>query len=502
VQRPYRGSLLVCIVTGIAVYLCPGMTGEFLALAMGSPPAYSQPMSPPSNTSSTGDQFAAQFRSNSAIPSYMPSWASAATASAQQAGDVGEAEVSDIPVYSNTRGVPAPSGYAPAASVRLTPDPLYNSPRLVDRPGSSAPSPSPPAEGVDADRPAVPFSARQAVENSFQADPEAVLCEGAQILARVGPKVILASEVTPSINEILAPYKDKIPASEMEAQRRLLLKKMLEQRIDLKLVYYDAERKIPKENIDKIKERLGEQFELMEVPRRIKEAKLNSRRELEEKMIALGTSLEREKRAFTERIVAHQWIQQQTTTDEEISHEEMLAYYHDHAAEFEHSARARWEQLMIRKSPHQTAAEARATLGRMGNEVLSGVPFAKVAQKASQGPTASQGGVWGWTSKGSLVSEALDQAIFGLPIGQLSQIIEDAQGYHIVRVIERQDASRTPFVEAQVEIRKKIREQREKGVREKYLSKLREEIPVWTIFDGERPQKENSATSLSPFLQR
>lgn len=500
-QRLYRVLLLICIATGIAVCLRPGMSDEFLSLAVGSPPAYSQPMLYPSTTSATGDQSAPPSRSYSALPSYAPSGASRATSPAQQAGEAGEAEVSDIPVYSNPRGVPIPSGYTPAMSGSTSPYPSYNSPRLVDRSANVVPPPVS-AERADAERPAVPSSARQAAENSSEAVPEAVLCEGAQILARVGPKVILASEVTPPINEILAQYKDKIPASQMEAQRKLLLKKMLEQRIDLKLVYYDAERKIPKENIAKIKERLGEQFELMEVPRRIKEAKLDSRRELEEKMLALGTSLEREKRAFTERIVAQQWIQQQATTDDEISHEEMLTYYHDHAAEFEHSARTRWEQLMVRRSPRQAATEARTALGRMGNEVLSGTPFADVAKKHSQGPTASQGGVWDWTRKGSLVSESLDQAIFGLPVGQLSQIIEDAQGYHIVRVIEREDASRTPFVEAQVEIRKKIREQREKGVREKYLGKLREEIPVWTVFDGEAPQKESSATSFAPFLQR
>lgn len=390
----------------------------------------------------------------------------------------------DVPYASHT----ARPSSSPTASYRPVATPPY-APSQTSSPGYPVHQASAPGEAEASDDPSSPAASK------------AVPCEGAQIVARVGPKVILASEVTAAINEILAQYKDKIPAPQLEQQRKLLMQKLLEQRIDIKLVYYDAERNIPKENIDKIKERLGEQFELVEVPRRIKDAKLGSRYELEEKMLALGTSLDREKRAFIERIVAMQWIQQQATPDNEISHEQMLTYYQDHLADFEHPARARWEQLTVRKSSHASDAEARAALARMGNEVLRGAPFAEVAKKHSEGPTASRGGAWDWTTKGSLVSEPLDQAIFGLPVGQLSQIIKDDQGHHIVRVIEREDASRTPFIEAQVEIRQKIREEREKEAREKYLAKLREEIPVWTVFDREIA-RQPSPPRFAPPLQR
>ena len=54
---------------------------------------------------------------------------------------------------------------------------------------------------------------------------------------------------------------------------------------------------------------------------------------------------------------------------------------------------------------------------------------------------------------------------------------------HIVRVIEREEVSVTPFREAQVGIRKKIvRKKMEERFRE-YMAKLEAQIPVWTIFD-------------------
>jgi len=86
----------------------------------------------------------------------------------------------------------------------------------------------------------------------------------------------------------------------------------------------------------------------------------------------------------------------------------------------------------------------------------------------------------------------LDEAIFTLPVGVLSPILEDEQGFHIVRVVERQDAYRTPFEEAQLDIREKLEERRNGQSVEKYLAKLREEIPVKTVFDVQPPEAQLS----------
>src|SRR5206468_1856648 len=98
----------------------------------------------------------------------------------------------------------------------------------------------------------------------------------------------------------------------------------------------------------------------------------------------------------------------------------------------------------------------------MGNGVLRGTPLAEVAKVRSQGATAGKGGQWEWTAQGSLRSTVLDRAIFSLPVGAMSQIVEDDDGYHIVRVLQRKAGGRTPFLEAQVEIKKQLRDDRKK----------------------------------------
>ena len=119
----------------------------------------------------------------------------------------------------------------------------------------------------------------------------------------------------------------------------------------------------------------------------------------------------------------------------------------------------------------------------MAREIQEGTPFGDLATAHSQDISASDGGMHNWTSKDSLLSEVLDEAIFTLPVGQLSQILEDKRGFHIVRVVERNDLMVTPFTETQPEIRKRIREERVNDKRQEYKNDLRKKIPVWNIFE-------------------
>jgi parvulin-like peptidyl-prolyl isomerase len=134
----------------------------------------------------------------------------------------------------------------------------------------------------------------------------------------------------------------------------------------------------------------------------------------------------------------------------------------------------------------------------MGNQVRAGAAFGEVARAMSDGPTASDGGTRNWTHKGSLVCEELDRALFGLPVGQLSPIIESADGLHIIRVIERDPGGRVPFVEAQAEIRPKLRQQRASERLQNYIAGLRQEIPVWTVFDQQGEDQQMSGREGNP----
>ena len=298
--------------------------------------------------------------------------------------------------------------------------------------------------------------------------------------------MILASEVMPAFEETIAGVPESELARIPEVHKKAFIARLLRERIKTKLIYQDARRTIPAERLSEIEDGIGDYFDKEELPKRIEKAGVASRAELDQKLHAIGSSLERTKRAFVQQMLARQWLYQQNTLDAEVSHDEMLEYYREHVADFETSGRARWEQLSIRIPRYSDGSEAYAALANLGNQVIAGTPTEDVLRAQPEGPLQCSGGVHGWTTQGSLeVSRAVEQAIFGLPVGQLSRIFRDDDELHIVRVLEREEARRAPFEEAQAGIRKKIEEARRQEQIEAYLARLGEQTPVWTVFDDD-----------------
>ena len=312
-----------------------------------------------------------------------------------------------------------------------------------------------------------------------------------EALARVGSSVVLQSDVAPLVAKIIeankaqAQLKDLAPA-EADMVRKMLTRQAVEHLVAAKLPYEEARRTVPGEQFDKIKGEIGDHFDKKVLPVLMKKSGFESRQQLEESLTAKGTTLEREKRQFVEQALGETWKKQQIKIDETISYEESRAWYKAHETEYQHQARARWEELVVWKGKNASEPEiaaGRRKLAELGNQVLRGAGFADVACAGSEGPTASTGGLRDWTTRGSLVSRIVDEALFNLPVGELSQILEDERGLYIIRVLERTEAGQTSFEDAQAGIKEKIKEERRKQAETEYLAKLRKQVPVWTIYD-------------------
>ncbi len=315
-----------------------------------------------------------------------------------------------------------------------------------------------------------------------------------QIIAWVGDQPIQAGDLLPMVDRTLAPYLEKMPAEALkaqkyaiDAQRESLLKQALNSSIETKLLYLDFLRSIPadkrKEVLPNITARAEEGFYAEELPKAVKKANAASALELEADLRKYGSSIADQKRSFVERVLAQSMLGQNIDYQPEVTHMEMADHWRDNAKEFDRPAKARWEKLTVAFDRFASKEEAWVAIGNMGNEVLRGAPFAAVAQRHSQGVDATDGGYHDWTTKGSLASEEIDLAIFTLPVGQLSERIEDARGFHIVRVTERDNGGPVPFLDAQVDIQKKLRKQKVRKQVNEYVARLKKEIHVWTIFD-------------------
>lgn len=317
-------------------------------------------------------------------------------------------------------------------------------------------------------------------------------CEGTTIIARVGSTAILESDVIGDVNKMLEANKSKIPPGMVDHYREVWIQQRLKSAIETKLVYEDAKRTIPSERWPDIEKQLAGSFEEGQLDRLIKKEGVANARELDQKLRKYGTSLEREKHAFIEMALAQEWGKQQVRRDDEITYDQMLTYYREHQDEFTTPARADWEELMVRFAKYPTKAAAFDAVARMGNQVFGGASFAEVAKTSSDGSSSQEGGRRGWICRGSHVCAAIDTALFQLPIGQMSPILESELGYHIVRVVKREDVAVKPFLDAQVDIKDKIVKQRSAKQLREYMEKLQARTPVWTIFDKKTGEQQTA----------
>jgi parvulin-like peptidyl-prolyl isomerase len=327
---------------------------------------------------------------------------------------------------------------------------------------------------------------------------DAANLDGCQVVARIDDQIILACDVLWRVNLLIEQQMQRVGAQQevtadmVAAVRQQLMKREVAALVDRKLLFNEFRRTVPAENLPRIEENLRQPFDEKEMPLLMKQLKANNQSDLEHELARLGSSLADTRRAFNERIIAAEWIHSKVKINEEVSPEEMSAYYRDHLTTYDYPTQARWEELAVRKEKYKTPAEAYSALALMGNEVwqrgtaapVKGAAFAEVAAAKSDGFTSKKGGEHDWTTKGALQCKAIDDALFTLQVGQMSPIIDSGPLFHIVRVLERKEAGRKSYTEVQADIRDKLKEQRFQVEVEKYLARLRGEARIWTIFTG------------------
>lgn len=98
------------------------------------------------------------------------------------------------------------------------------------------------------------------------------------------------------------------------------------------------------------------------------------------------------------------------------------------------------EQSHARHILVETEDEAKKVVERL----KKGEDFAKLAKELSKDTgSGAEGGDLGFVPRGSFV-EAIDEAVFSLPIDQVSEPIQSDFGWHVVEVLEREERELSP----------------------------------------------------------
>lgn len=161
-----------------------------------------------------------------------------------------------------------------------------------------------------------------------------------------------------------------------------------------------------------------------------------------------------------------------------VSQSEVAQYYEDHKSEFERPEQVRCHRVfLLASSDPDERAVIRARMEELREELDAGADFEELAKARSEGPYASKGGPLGWLSRGDLIAP-LDEAVFSLQEGDVSDVIETSGGFSILKVDERREAGLRELDDVRTEIEPALRFEAASEIYEKWMADLRKRSRV------------------------
>jgi peptidyl-prolyl cis-trans isomerase SurA len=152
-----------------------------------------------------------------------------------------------------------------------------------------------------------------------------------------------------------------------------------------------------------------------------------------------------------------------------LKEEDLRKIYQENIKEYTDPLEVKVQQIFLPVSPGATEEQIRAIRKEaetLLERVRAGGDFAQLARAHSRGPEANEGGVLGFFKEKELVPE-LEKAAFPLKVGEVSDLVQGPDGFHILRVLERKGGEPKPFAEVQNKIREaKLLEESEQKFKE------------------------------------
>jgi hypothetical protein len=308
------------------------------------------------------------------------------------------------------------------------------------------------------------------------------------VVAVVGEERVLVGDLYPADRVTI----EMLNNPEFQMHLRKSLKMSIQQKcLAQHFVNSQTTGKTKKERDDvraKMMAKTAEIFHTKVLPEQVKKAKLETEAEFVQMLEEQGTSLASMMRSFAEQVWADQALREGVKEKPTIELEELRDYYDQHPDQWQRPSRVKFRIMTANFNKYPNRDAAYQAIVEMWNQVYyGGAPFEAVAKKLSTGFSADEGGNFDWTRRGVLKSAQIEQAIFTIPIRALSQVIEDTDGFHVVEVLERQDAYEMTFPQAQGEIRESILKTKRNNMENDYRKKIQELTPIWTRWPQDIP---------------
>ena len=198
---------------------------------------------------------------------------------------------------------------------------------------------------------------------------------------------------------------------------------------------------------------------------------------LEAQKYSLGEFKEKE----LERIMVQAMRSHNVKTQMIASPTKIEDYYRKHHDEFTSKEEIKLRMIMISGQKDTGNAQAQKALAEeVLGRLAAGGDFEQTAQVYSEDSTKDTGGDWGWIGRNTLAGP-LEKFAFNMPVGRISNIIDYAGNYYILKVEDKRGGTTKSLAEARGDIEKKLIQDEAQQLQERWIAGLRKKAYIRTF---------------------
>ena len=190
---------------------------------------------------------------------------------------------------------------------------------------------------------------------------------------------------------------------------------------------------------------------------------------------AQGFTLDRIRKMEEEKIIVQAMRSREMKEEPIIPAGRVESYYREHIREWTVGDQVKLS--MIKINPGSAPEKKRKMIQEIREKLVRGADFASLASVYSEDSTQDKGGDWGWIKRGDLNPD-MEQVVFQLPIGKVSDIIELNQTYYIMLVEQKKGGVSKPLKELRAEIERRLLQIERQKDQQEWLQRLRKKAFV------------------------
>ena len=283
-----------------------------------------------------------------------------------------------------------------------------------------------------------------------------------EVVIKVNDAIVTKSDYELRLNQTLEGLKRDYKGPDLDARLKEVPARLLDQ-MTAELLLIEKAKQIY--NIDTIVDYQVENF--------MKENKIATKDDLRKALEKEGLTMDQFRKQVTMIFIPEFMKSREVRSKVSVSTDEIKTFYESHKDSLAGKVQVELQEILILKKDHGHE-EARALYEQLQRDLAAGKDFGDLAAVYSQAYSRGNRGKAGFFSQGDLSPE-LSQPVFALKQGQVTPLLETANGWYIFKVTDRREPKVPTLEEAREPVIEALKEQKFRQTFEAYIKQLKAE---------------------------